>query len=83
MHTLLAKDERFASLSNYDMICPCSSLLFGAGLKRFLQSVINLFQIKTSMFNNKIPDLDEPAEEDRFLINKAAACTDYWGFFPQ
>ncbi|HNP24828.1 MAG TPA: sulfotransferase [Panacibacter sp.] len=83
MHTLLAKDERFASLSNYDMICPCSSLLFGAGLKRFLQSVINLFQIKTSMFNNKIPDLDEPAEEDRFLINKAAACTDYWGFlFP-
>lgn len=84
MHTLLSKDERFAYLSNYDMICPCSSLLSGAGLKRFLQMIINIFHIKTSMFNNKIPDLDEPAEEDRFLINKASAYTDYWGFlFPK
>ena len=35
------------------------------------------------MFNNKIPDLDEPAEEDRFLLNKAAWHLDYWGFFSQ
>lgn len=84
MHTLLSKDERLAYLSNYDMICPCSSLLLSTGLKRFLQMIIDIFQIRTSMFNNKIPDLDEPAEEDRFLINKASACTDYWGFlFPK
>lgn len=83
LHTLLSKDERFGFFSNYDMVCPGTSLLFGNMLKNLLQSIVRLFNIKTSFFNNKTPDLDEPAEEDRFLVNKGSGFTDYWGFlFP-
>jgi len=83
LHTLLSKDKRFGYLTNYDMVCANSSLLFGSWLKKTLQFIIKLFNMKTSFFNNKRPDLDEPAEEDRFLINKGLPYTDYWGFvFP-
>jgi hypothetical protein len=83
LHKLLASDNRFAYLSNYDMICPNSSLLFGKWLQNLLQYFINSFQLKTSFFNNKIALLEEPAEEERFLINQGSAYTDYWRFvFP-
>src|SRR5262245_25743156 len=83
LHTLLSKDKQFGYCTNYDMICPDSSLLLATPVKKIMQAIIYVFNIKTSMFNNKTPVLDEPAEEDRFLINKGSAYTDYWGFlFP-
>ena len=83
LHKLMASDKRFGFLNNYDMICPNSSLFFGKWLQNILQYLINSLRIKTSFFNNKIPVLEEPAEEERFLINKGSAYTDYWRFvFP-
>ena len=83
LHKLLAADKQFGFLSYYDMICPNSSLLFGDTLKNILQFFINKLKTKTSFFNNTIPMLDEPAEEERFLINKGSAFADYWRFvFP-
>ena len=53
------------------------------GCRKCLQFLINTFRIKTSFYNNTIAKLDEPAEEERFLINKGSAFTDYWRFmFP-
>jgi hypothetical protein len=83
LHKLLSADERFGFVSYYDMICPNSSLLFGNVLKNTLQFFIDTLKLKTPFFNNTIPSLDEPAEEERFLINKGSACADYWRFvFP-
>lgn len=83
LHKLMAADERFGFISYYDIICPNTSLLFGKWLQQVLQFIINRFRIKTAFFNNVIPSLEEPAEEERFLINKASAYTDYWRFvFP-
>ncbi|MEP6684454.1 MAG: sulfotransferase, partial [Parafilimonas sp.] len=83
LHKLLCADKRFGFVSYYDMICPNSSLLFGNWLKKTLQVCINKLKIKTSFFNNTIPSLDEPAEEERLLINKGSAYADYWKFvFP-
>lgn len=83
LHKLLCADERFGFVSHYDMICPDSSLLFGKRLQNVLQFFINKLKIKTSFFNNTIVSLDEPAEEERFLINKGSAFADYWKFvFP-
>jgi len=83
LHKLMAADERFGFISYYDIICPNTSLLFGRWLQRLLQFIINRLGIKTAFFNNVIPSLEEPAEEERFLINKASAYTDYWHFvFP-
>ncbi len=83
LHKLMASDKRFGFLSTYDMICPNSSLLFGSWLQHLLQYCINGLKIKTSFFNNKIPHLGEPAEEERFFINRGSAYTDYWRFvFP-
>ena len=83
LHKLLSADGRFGFLSYYDMVCPNSSLLLDSSLKNILQFFIDKLRIKTSFFNNTIPSLDEPAEEERFLINKGSAFTDYWRFmFP-
>jgi len=83
LHKLMAADERFGYISYYDIICPNTSLLFGKWLQQVLQIIIDWLEIKTAFFNNVIPLLEEPAEEERFLINKASAYTDYWRFvFP-
>ncbi len=83
LHKLMAGDGRFGFISYYDIICPNSSLLFGRWLKVTLQFIIKRLRIKTSFFNNTIPLLDEPAEEERFLINRSSPYTDYWRFvFP-
>ncbi len=84
LHKMMACDEQFGFLTNYDMICPNSSLLFGKPLQQIIQFLINKLQIKTAFFNNVIPQLSEPAEEDRYLINKGSAFSPYWGFiFPK
>ena len=83
LHKLMCADLRFGFISGYDIICPNSSLLFGRWLQKCLQFVINTFHIKTHFYNNTISKLNEPAEEERFLINKGSAFTDYWRFiFP-
>lgn len=84
LHKLMSVDANFGFIKTYDIICPNSSLLFGKWLQNFLQYIVNAFHIKTSFFNNHISNLDEPAEEERFLINKGSVFTDYWRFvFPQ
>ncbi len=80
LHKLMSTDPRLGIISNYDMVCPNSSLLIGKWMERFIQFVINIFKIKTSFFNNFIPQMTEPAEEDRFLMNKGSAFSSYWGF---
>ena len=83
LHKLLSADEKFGFVSYYDMICPNTSLLFGNVLKNALQFFTNKLKLKTPFFNNTIPSLDDPAEEERFLINKGSAYADYWRFvFP-
>jgi len=84
LHKMMACDEQFGYLSTYDMVCPNSSLLFGKRLQQLLQFLVNSLKIKTSFFNNVIPKLSEPAEEDRFMMNKGSAFSPYWGFvFPK
>jgi hypothetical protein len=83
LHKLMAADEQFGFISYYDIICPNTSLLSGKWLQQAVQSIINYLKIKTAFFNNVIPSLQEPAEEERFLINKSFDYTDYWRFvFP-
>ncbi|HRI20553.1 MAG TPA: sulfotransferase, partial [Panacibacter sp.] len=83
LHKLMAGDTRFGFISYYDIICPNTSLLFGNWLKSLLQLIINKLRIKTLFFNNTVPSMDDPAEEERFLVNKGSAYTDYWRFvFP-
>lgn len=84
LHKLMAADKQFGFVTYYDILCPNTSFLFGNWLQKFLQFIINKLKIKTAFFNNTIPDLSDPAEEERFLINKGSAYTDYWRFvFPQ
>ncbi len=83
LHKLMAGDNRFGFITHYDIICPNTSLLFGRWLQSLLQLIINRLNIKTPFFNNSVISLSEPAEEERFLINKGSAYTDYWKFiFP-
>jgi hypothetical protein len=83
LQKLMCADPQFGFINNYDIICPNSSLLFGKWLQNCLQVIINRFHIKTSFYNNTISNLNDPAEEERFLINKGSAYTDYWRFiFP-
>jgi len=83
LHKLLSADKGFGFMSYYDMICPNTSLLFGKLQKNMLQFLISKLKFKTAFFNNVVPSLDEPAEEERYLINKSSAYADYWKFiFP-
>ena len=83
LHKLMSAGAQFGFISTYDIVCPNSSLVCGKWLQKILQTIINFFKIKSSLFNNTIPNLSEPAEEERFLINRGSAFTDYWRFvFP-
>jgi hypothetical protein len=83
LHKLISADTQFGFVNMYDIVCPNSSLLFGKWLQKTLQSLINFFRVKSSLFNNTILNLSEPAEEERLLMNKGSAFTDYWRFvFP-
>ena len=84
LHKIMACDERFGFLKIYDMVCPHSNLLFGKTLQRILQYLIDTLKIKTAFFNNVIPQLSEPTEEDRYMISRGSAFSPYWGFvFPK
>jgi hypothetical protein len=83
LHKLIASDKRFGFLSNYEMVCPHTNILFGKWMKQLLQLIINILRIRDNFFNNSIIQLNAPCEEDRFLIGKGSAFTAYWGFvFP-
>ncbi|SRR6266498_1000393 len=84
LHKLIMSDKRFCYLSNYEMVCPFTNLLFGKWMKQLLQFIINKLKIRDDFFNNSIVQLHEPCEEDRFLIGRASAFSAYWGFiFPK
>lgn len=84
LQKLICADPQFGFINNYDIICPNTNLLFGKRLQKCLQVIINRFHIKTSFYNNTISNLNDPAEEERFLINKGSAYADYWRFiFPR
>lgn len=84
LQKLLASDRRFGCLTNYDALLPNANLLFGRKMIPFFQGLINLFRIKNPFFHDSILWLEEPAEEDDYLMNKASPYSAYWGLvFPR
>lgn len=84
LQKLLASDKRFGCLTNYDALFPNSNLLLGRAGKKLIQYLINVFKIRNPFFHNSIVSLNEPAEEDDFLMNKASPFSAYWGLiFPK
>lgn len=84
LQKLIASDKRFGMLTNYDALLPNANLLFGKRMQPFFQGLINIFKIKNPFFNNSIVQLEEAAEEDDYLMNKASAYSAYWGLvFPK
>jgi hypothetical protein len=84
LHKLMVSDKRFGFLSNYEMVCPHTNLLFGKWLEQLLQVIINKLRIRDDFFNDSIVQLNGPCEEDRFLMAKGSAFSAYWGFvFPR
>jgi hypothetical protein len=80
----MASDQRFGVLTNYDALLPNVNLLLGKRMQPFFQRIINILKIKNPFFNNSIVNLDESAEEDDYLMNKASAYSAYWGLvFPK
>ena len=84
LQKLMTSDKRFGFLTNYDALFPNSNLLFGRKMQHFFQLVINAFKIKNPFFHKHLVQLNEPAEEDDYLMNKASAYSAYWGLiFPK
>ena len=84
LHKLMAADHRFGYPTNYHVLSPNMSLLFGKPLERLLQSFIYKFRIRNFHFNNLIHELNEPSEEDMCLIHRYSPHAAYWGFiFPR
>lgn len=84
LQKLMASDKRFGFLTNYNALFPNTNLLFGRKMQHFFQLVINALKIKNPFFHQCIVQLDEPAEEDDYLMNKASAFSAYWGLiFPK
>jgi hypothetical protein len=84
LHKLMAANSGFGHLTNYDSLLVNSNLLFGKKIQKMLQHFIHFFRIKNPFFNSDSVDLDDPAEEDDFLMNRASAYAAYWGFvFPR
>ncbi len=84
LQKLMASDNQFGYLTNYDALFANSCLLFGKKSQIVFQFIINLFRIKNPFFNNSIVLLSEPTEEDDYLMNKVSAYSAYWGLiFPK
>ncbi|MCZ6703715.1 MAG: sulfotransferase, partial [Ignavibacteria bacterium] len=83
LHKLLTTDKKFGYISNYDILFSNSSVLLGKRMAFILQKFIQKFNIKNPHFNNSIHYLNDPGEEDMFLISRGSLFSDYWRFlFP-
>lgn len=83
LHKLMANDDRFCYLTNFDCLCPNVNILFGKKWQRMLQFIIDKFRIKNSYFNNSILQLGDPVEEDLYLVGKGSTYAAFWGIvFP-
>ncbi|HSH19505.1 MAG TPA: sulfotransferase, partial [Draconibacterium sp.] len=84
LQKLLVSDKRLGFLTYYDALFPNSNLLFGKLGQQVFQKIIDLFKIKNPFFHNSILQLDDPDEEDDYLMNKASGYSSYWGLiFPK
>lgn len=84
LHKLMVSDKRFGYLTNCDAFFPYSNVFLAKWMKRSMQLLVNKLKIRNSFFNNSIVQLNDPAEEDHFLVNKASPFSSYWGFiFPR
>lgn len=84
LQKLMASDRRFGYLTYYDALFPNISPLSGRIVKSIFQGIINTFTIKNPFFHDTVLQLDEPDEEDDYLMNKGSPFSAYWGMvFPK
>jgi len=84
LQKLLTSDHRFGYIKYVDVFCPIPAFLFEDTTRRLLQLLINVFKIKNIFFNNMILRLDDPGEEDLYMISGSSQYTVAWGFmFPK
>ena len=84
LQKLLVSDKRFGYLNYYDSLFPNTNLLFGRRMQPVFQRLLTIFKVKNPFFRDNLLLLNDPDEEDDYLMNKGSAYSAYWGFiFPR
>jgi omega-hydroxy-beta-dihydromenaquinone-9 sulfotransferase len=84
LQKLLICDNNFGSIKYLDVFCPVSAFLFPGITRKWLQFIIRIFQVKNIFFNNMVLRLDDPGEEDLYMISGCSEYSTAWGFvFPR
>jgi len=84
LQKLMSADSHLGSIRLYDVFFPYVPRWFESIIKPFLQYAINTIGINHPFFNDYIIDLNDPHEEDAYLISTVSRHSAYWGFlFPK
>jgi len=84
LQKLMSADSHLGSIRLYDVLFPHAPKWFESIIKPFLQYVIRTIGISHPFFHDYIIDLDDPHEEEAYLISTVSRHSAYWGFlFPK
>jgi len=83
LNKLLVQDKQFGYVSDYDLIFPFHNNMMQKIIMPILQIIIKGIGVKHKWFNNYVIDLNDPNEEEGFIINSLSPYAVYWGYiFP-
>lgn len=84
LQKLLCSDNNFGSIRYQDGFFPISAFIFPGITRRIQQLMISVFGIKNIFFNNMTLKLNDPGEEDLYMISGSSRYSTAWGFvFPR
>ena len=84
LQKLLCSDSNFGSIKYQDVFFPISAFIFPGITRRIQQLMISVFGIKNIFFNNMTLRLNDPGEEDLYMISGSSRYSTAWGFvFPR
>ena len=83
LQKLLICDSKYGYIKYLDVFFPISAFLCPAITRKWMQLIIRTFKMKNIFFNNMVLRLDDPGEEDLYMISGSSRYSTAWGFaFP-
>lgn len=83
LHKILVTNKRFCYISYFDVLFPYSAAVAGKRITALFEKFIHVFNIRNIFFNNCVLNLDDPGEEDLYMISTGSQYSIAWGYlFP-
>lgn len=84
LYKLMVADKRWGYVNDYDLLFPFHSNWMQRLLKPIIQAIFRILRVKHAFFNDYAINLNDPNEDEGYLINSFSPFAVYWGYiFPR